>query len=303
MALMILDLGATKLAVKLFFKRGILEDSFLLPKLADCKKEMEQVLEFLKKLLNIINNEVIESCVCSSAASIDRFGRIYRWPNRSYWQGYNIGQILNELFGVSVLFEDDGNLAAYAESKLLKLRHLIYLGIGSGISGGIVLNNQLVQGMRKKAAEFAHMSIDANGIKCYCGRHGCVQAYASGNAILKNCYAHHWQHKSKTDILRDIEIGKPNIIAIVDTAAKILARALININEILDINIIVIGGGFGSNFIYIHRRIKYFMNKLLRQGQSLPSILTAKAGQHSSLKGAEFFAIDQVGFKKFDVVD
>lgn len=288
MAIIGLDLGASKLSAKIIFANGCFEDKISLPRMEDFYKESNIIKKFLTGLLQKLNKERLVKCACSSAATIDEVGTIIRWPNRSYWDGENLGEIFKEVLNVDVFFKDDGNAAAFAEAKIHGLNNLIYIGIGSGIGGGIILNNQLVEGDSGKSAEFGHIIVEPDGEICSCGRNGCLQVYSSGHAILKNTYKDDWVDKTKNDLFNDLSKYKISAIVAVDIAAKMLARALVNINEIMDISAVVIGGGIGSNFKELYENLDCYLQKLARKGQSRLQIASAKFGERSSLEGAVY---------------
>lgn len=280
-----LDLGATKLSVKLRYNETIIEDIFQLPSLSNFQEEFIQVKTFLNKILHEMNNDTPISCVCSCAASISPEGIILRWPNRAYWDGYNLKQLLEEIIGPSVHFEDDGNAAAYAEAISRGESNLIYVGLGTGIAGGVIVNHEILKGVRGQAAEFGHICAEPNGEECSCGKKGCLQAYASGKSILKKAYKERWLNKSRDDLIRDLGNNNASIVGVINTASMKLAKVFIDLNEVLDISTIVIGGGFGARFSELHARINFYAKQFLRQGQEL-NILPAYFEHASSLEGA-----------------
>ncbi|MGJ3560808.1 ROK family protein [Streptomyces sp. INA 01156] len=112
------------------------------------------------------------------------------WPSRPSWAGLRVGTLLERVLpGVPVAHEDDGSLAALAEAAATGARDLAYLGVGTGIGGGLVLGGALHSGPRGGAAEIGHMVVDPGGPVCVCGRVGCLQAVASGTATLARAAA------------------------------------------------------------------------------------------------------------------
>jgi len=114
-------------------------------------------------------------------------GVVYTTPNLPGWKDVPLADELREKLGVAVFVENDANSAAYGENWLgagRDCKDLVCLTLGTGIGGGIILNNELIRGLDGTAAEIGHMTIEMNGRKCGCGNHGCLEAYASATGIV-----------------------------------------------------------------------------------------------------------------------
>lgn len=108
--------------------------------------------------------------------------------NLKGWTGVSIVSELEQALGLPCAVENDGNAAAVAESRRgagVGADDLLYISVGTGIGGGIILGGKLVRGSVGGAGGFGHVSIDYSGPACYCGNHGCVELYASGRAIAE----------------------------------------------------------------------------------------------------------------------
>jgi glucokinase len=102
------------------------------------------------------------------------------------WKGCNPVRDLSREFGVSAALENDGDAAALGESAwgaARGKRRLIYVTVGTGIGGGIVLDGQLYRGVDRAHPEVGHHVIDASGPECTCGFRGCWEALATGPAM------------------------------------------------------------------------------------------------------------------------
>ncbi|MEV5900396.1 ROK family protein [Streptomyces sp. NPDC052127] len=119
-------------------------------------------------------------------ATLDTAGVVTAWPNRPDWTGFDLGRVLREVFGTAeVACADDGDLAALAEAHAAGRPDLLYLGVGTGVGGGIVLGGRLLPGPSRGSCEIGHLIVDRSGEPCDCGRRGCVQSVASGPAVLR----------------------------------------------------------------------------------------------------------------------
>jgi glucokinase len=102
------------------------------------------------------------------------------------WKGCNPVQDLANTFGVSVALENDGDAAALGEAAWGAGRgksRLIYVTVGTGIGGGVILDGQLYRGVDRSHPEVGHHVIDASGPECTCGFRGCWEALATGPAM------------------------------------------------------------------------------------------------------------------------
>ncbi len=109
-------------------------------------------------------------------------------PNIADLDGVPLQRLLEEAIGLPVCVENDANAAAWGETVFGAGRgceHLMLLTVGTGIGGGIVTNGELYRGAFGLAAEFGHMRIVPNGLRCGCGSDGCFEKYGSGTALLR----------------------------------------------------------------------------------------------------------------------
>ncbi len=104
------------------------------------------------------------------------------------WKGCNLVRDLANQFGVHAALENDGDASALGEAAWgagKSKSRLIYVTVGTGIGGGIILNGQLYRGADKSHPEVGHHVIDASGPQCSCGFRGCWEALATGPAMAE----------------------------------------------------------------------------------------------------------------------
>jgi predicted NBD/HSP70 family sugar kinase len=163
----------------------------------------------------------------------------------SNWTGIDIQQALEDDLGVPVYLDNDGNMGALGENRYGAGRNegnMIYVKVGSGISGGFILNHQIYRGSLGTAGEIGHIPIDLNGTPCYCGRCGCLETVASKNAILLEA-----QRLSSpvTTLPQVIEAARKGNTACADAlarAGKYLGFALAGLVNSLNPSLIVLDG-------------------------------------------------------------
>jgi glucokinase len=131
------------------------------------------------------------------------------------WRDVALAERVARATGVACAIDNDANTAALYEAELRGARELLYVAVGTGIGGAVVLGGELWRG-RGAAGEIGHVTIDRAGPSCACGRRGCVNLYASGTALAT---------------------------VAIDDAAAALAIAIGSVLNVLDISLVVLGGG------------------------------------------------------------
>ena len=157
---------------------------------------------------------------------------------------------LEKILNRNIEMQNDANCFALAEAKLgagrgKKLVFGVIMGTGCG--GGIVHHGEVLTGAQGIAGEWGHMSIDPQGPACYCGQRGCVESYISGGG-LENRYAEKFGvRRPLREVTAAYLAGEPQAVEFVQEFFNRFGRALANLINILDPDIVVLGGGV-SNF-------------------------------------------------------
>jgi glucokinase len=115
-------------------------------------------------------------------------GYILKTPNISEWQNFPLGPRLFDHFHVPVHLDNDANLAALGEWRFGAARghhHVLYLTISTGVGGGVIADDHLLQGYHGLATELGHTIVDPDGPPCSCGFAGHLESFSSGPAIVK----------------------------------------------------------------------------------------------------------------------
>jgi glucokinase len=115
-------------------------------------------------------------------------GVIFAPPNLPDWKEVPVRAFFEEALGLSVRVENDANATALAEWKFgagKGAQNVVFLTMGTGIGGGLILDGRLYRGTNDLAGEIGHQTILLNGPQCGCGKRGCLEALASGPAIAR----------------------------------------------------------------------------------------------------------------------
>jgi glucokinase len=201
--------------------------------------------------------------------------------------------------------DNDANLAGLAEWKFGagKGHHdLLYLTISTGIGGGVILNDRLLQGHHGLAAEVGHMTIDPNGPLCGCGHRGHVEAFASGPSIVR--YVNEQiAAGSKSSLRADASLSAQQVAdaaiqgdSLANTAfaraGEYLGIAVANYLAILDPSIVIFGGGVSQVGDLLFKPFEESLHKHILHPRYLEGLVITKAalGDDAGLLGARALA-------------
>jgi glucokinase len=191
-------------------------------------------------------------------------GTVTSARNLPDWEGsFALGDELSNALGTRVVLGNDVQVATDAEALLgagKPYRSLLGVFWGTGVGGGIVLDGRPWVG-RGAAGEIGHVVVRRGGARCTCGRKGCMEAYAGRGSMELRARARH-KDGAKTDlfqIMRDrgrerltsgvwaraLDRGDPLATELVDDAVAALGAGVASVQNVLDVEAIVIGGGLG----------------------------------------------------------
>lgn len=225
------------------------------------------------------------------------------------WYNVDAVQYLREHFQLPVFIENDATAAAYAESlfgSTKDAKDSIFLTIGTGIGGGIIINRHIIRGAHGSGSELGHMVIGENFYDCNCGRNGCFETLASATAMVKYAMYRmdHGQAESglkrilnekgqleAKDIFDQAAEGDALAVETVHRTAKYMAIGIANIYNIFDPEVIAIGGGVskaGDSFFDMVRQMakKMTLVDCIEYGK----IVRAELGNDAGIIGAAFLS-------------
>ncbi|MEU3466078.1 ROK family protein [Streptomyces sp. NPDC006733] len=227
-------------------------------------------------------------------ATLDRTGRVVAWPNRPSWEGLalhaELGALLPDLPPADLRTADDGDLAGLAEAGAAGVRDLVYLGVGTGVGGGLVLDGRLCPGPERGSCEIGHLVVDREGRRCDCGRRGCVQSAASGPAILRRAAELRGGEVPFAELAPALAAGEGWARQAVREGAQALASAVVGLSELTHPELAVIGGGFAAAIPGFVPAVARQVECLERPGGPRVPVAEAKLGGLSSLYGAVLLA-------------
>ncbi|MFE6826683.1 ROK family protein [Streptomyces sp. NPDC057690] len=224
-------------------------------------------------------------------ATVGPSGRVTAWPSRPEWAGTDLAVALPALFpGAAVAWADDGDLGALAEARRSGCDDLLYLGVGTGVGGGLVLNGELCPGLGRGSFEIGHLVVEMGGPRCLCGRRGCLQAIASGPATLRRATRLRGRTVPFDDLRQAWCDGRPWAVSVIRPACRALAVAAIGVQELVHPRLVLLGGGFASGIPGFVEAVSAHLAELARPGLLPLPVRPAASGGLSSLHGAVLLA-------------
>ncbi|MEW6046743.1 MAG: ROK family protein [Bacillota bacterium] len=232
---------------------------------------------------------------------VDYPGRAIRWATHNLpgWTGTAVGQAVEAAVAVPVVVENDANCAALAEACFGAGRHsssLLYVGIGTGIGAGLVVEGRLLRGANGGGGNLGHVSVDPEGPVCYCGNRGCVELYASGRAIASR-YAEQagllgeGETISAEQVLGRALRGDPVASSVVQDAIRRLGFALATAVTLTDPGVVVLGGGVArSHQALLEQLHAYLPDHLPQPLRGRVRLLASELQEDAGLIGAAWLA-------------
>lgn len=283
------DIGGTKLALRAV-AAGVTvhERTVLWPVGDDAGGESDLLEASVAEAVGALGEAPVRIGV-AAAPNVGADGRVVSWPSRPHW----VGRSLRAPFvgsGADVLFGDDATLAGLAEARSTGSRDLAYLGIGTGVGGGLVSGGRLLTGAWGTAGELGHLMVDPEGPRCRCGARGCLQAAVSAEALAAHASAGRGRLTTTSALVAGVNRTEPWAERTLDHAADLIARALRILVELVQPAQVRIGGGLGAALAPLPGRVARRLSATARPGRPLPEVRPAVHGPHSSLVGAAVLA-------------
>ena len=225
---------------------------------------LTDIVKLIKKLADDSGYPVQEALwIGIATAGIVKNGTVLAATNLG-WNNVPLAMLLSRMTGMQVYLANDANAAAYAESMFgvgEGKSTLVALTLGTGVGGGIVINGRIFDGFNGFAAEMGHMIINYEGRECGCGKRGCLEAYSSATALVKECkrVMNLYQDSKMWELVGgDIgkvtaktpfdaaELGDYAAKAVIDDFINNLAYGVSNIINIFQPSVLCIGGGISA---------------------------------------------------------
>ena len=247
-----IDLGGTKI-------EGILLDekyNTIQRKRIETHQEngYDSIVKSITSLVSELHGKIAEDVsigICTPGV-INANSGLIKNSNTQCLIGMPLKNDIEQALSHEIVMENDANCFALAESSLGSAKaHDVVFGVimGTGVGGGVVINGTLHKGKTNIAGEWGHHTLHPNGNECYCGKQGCVETYISGPALEKRWREITGKKESLQSIVQDFSDEKAKQWR--EEFLENFGIGLANVIDILDPDVIVLGGGV-SNIPFLY---------------------------------------------------
>jgi predicted NBD/HSP70 family sugar kinase len=193
------------------------------------------------------------------------------------WVNINARDTADQLLDLPMLVDNDANFGALAEMTwgvARGLKDFAYIYTASGIGAGLVLNGALYFGANGTAGELGHTTIDEHGLVCECGGRGCLNTLANADAISQNLYRSHRDRLSIADVIKLAQVGDAGCRRVLADAGRHIGLAAANMYNLLDPELIVIGGNLApAGDILLGPLRESMARRAIHAGEVLPPVV------------------------------
>jgi fructokinase len=200
---------------------------------------------------------------------------------------------LEKMLGRKIEIQNDANCFAMAEALMGagKGKKLVFgVIMGTGCGGGIVYKGEVFTGPQAIAGEWGHMSIDPNGPLCFCGQKGCTETLISGGGLERLYTQKYGEKKPLREVEKEFYAGQPRAVEFMQEFFAHFGRAIANLIDILDPDVVVLGGGV-SNFDAVYREGIEQVKRYVFTDELETPIVKNKLGDSAGVFGAALVGI------------
>jgi len=284
-----IDIGGTKISYALIDNKGNIKSDV---KKVSTPKTKDEIFNLLKEIISNHENE-IEFCAIATAGAVNNENDKILSSTANMPYGYK--DIDFSLLSKKRIFvENDANCAAWAEYKIGASKGCsdsVMLTLGTGVGGGIIVNNQLLKGARGTAGEMHFKMSRRKERKCTCGEFDCFEAYASGNGLRRTAIEITKNENITTyDVIDGVEKNDEKCILALKTWQNDIKDGIIGLVNIFNPDCIVLSGSM-EKFVDTNL-IENEVNKSSLTGPV--RIYHASAGNYSGMIGAVLLGFDKL---------
>ena len=288
------DIGGTKIAVGIIDGQGQVLSKLECPTHAEqgYAKALERIVKMIRDLGTSIQGIGI-GCTGPVYPLTGEIGDVNFLPG---WRGENPVRDLEQVFRVAAAIENDADAAALAEAGWgagRSKQRLVYVTIGTGIGGGIIVDGQVYRGVDHAHPEIGHHLIDPSGPACLCGFHGCWESLAAGPAMVQWAEANMpsgYRHRADLTAKRICDLAREGdelALRAVERETRYLGLGLANVVTMFAPDAIVLSGGvMRSAALFLDGIHKIIQGSCRYVPFEATEITVASLGEDANLIGA-----------------
>ena len=308
------DLGGTNIAAGIVDDKGnlIIRRSTKTRRHRSFEEIMADLLALCDEIMSRANIDVsqVTSIGIGTPGNVDpNANRVVFGNNIPSFTGADFDEVVKAHYpNMELYLENDANVAALAEVECgaaTGKKNVLMVTLGTGVGGGIIINGKIYQGFNGAGGEIGHIVLERGGVPCSCGRRGCWEQYASVTALVRetaeelekypDSMIHEMIGKDKSKIsgltsFDAMRCGDACGKAIVDKYIEYIGMGVVDMINILQPEMVVIGGGISKEGDYIIKPLREYVKKNVYTN-SLPDfpqaeIVAAQMGNDAGIIGA-----------------
>ena len=292
-----IDIGGTFIKAAIVESKGkiVLSSKTPTPKTgADIPQKVIGMIDDLRQKAGVNISEIKSVGIGVPGVCDTKKGTIVNCPNIEGCKNIAICDYVSEKFNVKAYIDNDANCAALGEYTVsdIKSDSFVFVTLGTGVGGGIILGGRLLRGINSAAGEVGHIVIKQDGERCNCGRRGCWERYASVTALVRQARAAGFTgHVSGRSIFADKAKGNKKADEVIKKWLEYVAEGICDMVNIFQPDEIVIGGGISREGDIILDPVKAFADKYSIKDTNSPrntQIRISKLFNDAGVVGASF---------------
>jgi fructokinase len=288
-----IDLGGTKIEALAIDNEGV---ELARHRIDTPRDDYEATIQAMTELVRRLERETGLSGTVGAGipGSVSRITGLVKNSNSTWLNGRTLDRDLSRALDREVRVANDANCLAVSEATDgAAAGHRVVFGVilGTGCGGGVALRARVHDGPNGVAGEWGHNPLpwprpeEYPGPLCYCGKHGCMEMWVSGTGIALDYKNATGEIKTTREIVSEFSDGDPLAIGAIERFEDRLARGLAQVVNILDPDVIVIGGGV-SKLEHIYQEVPKKLPAYVFGGEMLTPIVPARYGDSSGVRGA-----------------
>lgn len=292
------DLGGTNLRTSILTRDGnILEKHKEATRAAEgCEKVVARLVQNINRQVAVARrsgHDVAAIGVGAPGVIHTQSGVVVKSPNFPDWNNLQLKAILQKALGISVYIENDANAAALGEQWRGAGRDahsMVFITLGTGVGGGIVLKNKIWHGADGMAGEVGHMTLIPNGRTCGCGNRGCLEMYASARGIIQSyreLVPDAPQRMTSEQVFHAAREGDGTALRVMREMGAYLGIGIANLVNILNPQLVVIGGGVKDGWpLFIDAAVAEMKKRAFDYPAERTKVLPSVLGDDAGMVGA-----------------
>lgn len=258
------DVGGTKIAAGVVDEKGVIHDRVRHETPSEEQSAIVQTI--IDAAAGLAGRHDVEAIGVGSAGFVDAGRSTVMFAPNLAWRDAPVRDLVTAALDIPVVVENDANAAAWGEFQFGAAKDvddMVFVTVGTGVGGGIVSDGELFRGAHGVGGEIGHLRVVANGQLCGCGLHGCLEAYGSGTALVREARSAASSRLPRAKRLLELAGDDPDAvegpmvtraalegdelsIELLTTLGRWLGEGMGTLTSILDPDVFVLGGGVAA---------------------------------------------------------